>query len=328
MTGIPRFSVLDPSTLGLMEVIEIIDTETMITERLQRLKQIWAQRDPPAGAQYDVENIEFDPLRIQAELSTFFDALIRSRVNQGARAVTTVYAQGEDLRAIASRYPGGMPKLDGETDDHYRRRIWLSPNPLSPHGVAESYEFWALTANNGLMRDATTIKVRPSLAEDPVIVITCIKDAPELTAAAAAAALSGNWETYIAALATANQVPTAADLIEVRRYIIDEKRAGSTDVLSIRSPMLKDVTYRVQAWLYPGADKVTVMNQLRVNLAKLVEAQRWLGFDHTLMQINAAASQIGVHHIDILEPTDNVNADPTQLVRVLGIETTYAGRTS
>jgi phage-related baseplate assembly protein len=323
MVGIPRFSVLDPKTLGLMEVLEVIDTEAILSDRMLRFKQLWALRDPPAGAQYDVDNLEFDPIKINQELNTLLELLLRDRVNQAARATTTVYAIGEDLRAIASRYPGGVPKLAGEDDEHYRRRIWLSPNPLSPHGVAESYEFWALTAADGLMRDATTIKVRPSLADDPVIVITCIKDAPQLTAAA----LAKNWESYTALLAGANQVPTTEELLEVRRYIIDEKRVGSTDVISIRSPLVREVTYRLAAWLYPGADKISVMTALRNNIAALVEEQRWLGYDHTLMKINSAAAQIGVHHVDILEPVASVNVEPTQFVRVLGIEIVYAGRT-
>jgi phage-related baseplate assembly protein len=320
---IPRFSVLDPKSLGLMEVIEQIDTEAMIRERMLRLKQIWASRDPPAGAQYDVENLEFDPLRIQNELSVLFDAMIRSRVNQAARAVTTAYAIGEDLRAVASRYPGGVPKLAGEDDEHYRRRIWSSVNALSPHGTAQAYEFWALTALNGIMRDATAVKVRAMLIDDPVIVITCIKDAPELTTAA----LAKNWENYVAALKTANQIPTAGELIEVRRYIVDERRIGATDVVSVQAPVLRDVNYRIRAWLYPGADQSSVIGKVKASLAALVERQRWLGFDHTLTAIHAAAAETGIHHIEILEPIADVLVNPKQLVRVLGIDVAYAGRT-
>ena len=84
--------------------------------------------------------------------------LLRDRVNQAARSITLAYAIGTDLDAIASRYPGGVPRLPSESDDRYRRRIWLSPNTLSPHGTAEAYEFWALTALPAL-RDVTAIRI-------------------------------------------------------------------------------------------------------------------------------------------------------------------------
>ena len=73
------------------------------------------------------------------------------------------FGSGSDLDAIASRYPGGVPRLADEPytiagDDRYRRRIWLSPNVLSPHGTAEAYIFWALTADAAL-RDASAVTI-------------------------------------------------------------------------------------------------------------------------------------------------------------------------
>ena len=167
-----RFNVLQPEQLGRMALLEPISTETNISDRMARFKALWLHYDPPNGAQYDVGNLEFDPIKIQAENAAFFEALLRDRVNQACRGVTLAFGHGADLDAIASRYPGGVPRQENEGDVRYRRRVWSSPNPLSSHGTAEAYEFWGLTALPTL-RDVRTVKVRPSLADNPVIVVSC-----------------------------------------------------------------------------------------------------------------------------------------------------------
>ncbi|RZN24770.1 baseplate J/gp47 family protein [Bradyrhizobium sp. Leo121] len=296
-----RYSVIDLSQLGTMSVLETIDTEAIIASRMTRFKQVWAENDPPAAAQYDVGDLEFDPIKINQENSTYFELMLRDRVNQAARATTLAFATGTDLDAIASRYPDGVPRLTGEDDDRYRHRIWASPNPLSPHGVAESYEFWALSALGGALRDATVVKIRPSLAEDPVVVVTCM--------------LEGD-----------NPVPSTAQLLQIRSYIIDEKRAGTTDVISIRAPIMRDIAYRIGLYLYPGPDAPTIVAAVKDSLNALVENLRWLGEDHTLMQINKAIALTGVHSAVIESPTEDVRVDPTGLVRVTSVDVEYRGR--
>ena len=126
-----RFSVIQPALLPPMAVLETINTETIIANRMQQLVTIWNANDPPNAATYDVGNLEFDPIRINQELNAYFELLLRDRVNQACRSVTLAFAVGADLQAIGSRYPYGMPKLPGESDTAYRNRIWLSPNILS-----------------------------------------------------------------------------------------------------------------------------------------------------------------------------------------------------
>jgi hypothetical protein len=162
-----RLSVINLAELPPMQVIETIDTEAIMRARMGRFKELWASYDPPLGVQYDVENLEFDPIRINQECCTLFELMERDRVNQAARDVTLAFGWGGNLDGIASRYPSGVPRLpvvseprpfeqfpqDWESDDRYRQRIWLAPNLFSPHGTAEAYEFFALTAD-ATMHDA------------------------------------------------------------------------------------------------------------------------------------------------------------------------------
>lgn len=295
-----RISILVPANLQPMVVLEQVNVETILANRMMRLKELWAKYDPPMAAQYDVENLEFDPIKINQEASTYFELMLRDRVNQAARSITLAYAIGTDLDAIASRYPGGVPRQEGEPDDRYRRRIWLSPNTLSPHGTAEAYEFWAMTALPAL-RDVTAIRY---VAHDyyPTILITCLMQPPE------------------------EPGPSDENLVRIRAYIQSWSRMGLTDVISVNKPKIKEINYRVAVWLYPGTVQDQALEKIRQNLSQLVAEQYWLGHDHSLMAINACCALTGVHHIDVLEPEDDVMVPLDWLIRVNKIEVILAGR--
>jgi phage-related baseplate assembly protein len=295
-----RYPVIDPARLGRMLVLEDIDTDAIIQTRMARLKEIWATHDPPAAAQYDVEGLEFDPILINQECCTYFELLLRDRVNQAARSLTLANAVGTDLEAIATRYPGGVPRVGGESDTRYRQRVWLSPNPLSPHGTAEGYQFWALSALPNV-RDVTTIKIRPRLDDNPIILITCM--------------MSGE-----------NPLPTPAELIQIRRYLIAESRLAMTDVISVGGPKVVDLDYRIKVWLYPTVDETSTFAEIKNNLAALIEEQRWLGRDHTRAAIAAAAMLAGVQNVEIVSPAQDVAVPDDWLGRVGSVSVEYAGR--
>jgi len=295
-----RISVLLPANLQPMQVLEDIEVEQIIADRMLRFKQLWALHDPPAAAQYDVEELEFDPIKINQEACAFFELLLRDRVNQAARSITLAYAIGTDLDAIASRYPGGVPRLPDESDDRYRRRIWLSPNTLSPHGTAEAYEFWALTAGPYL-RDVTAIR---SVMHDyyPTILITCLMDS------------------------VANPKPSDEQLVGIRLYIENLSRQGLTDVISVNPPKVHQIEYNVAVWLYPGAVQDQILRRIDASLQALVMDQYWLGHDHSLTAIHAACQMGGVHHVDVLSPEENVKVPADWVIVVTKITVTLAGR--
>jgi phage-related baseplate assembly protein len=296
-----RISVILPANLQPMVVLEQIDVENILAQRMARLKTLWAGYDPPSAAQYDVENLEFDPIKINQEVCAYFELLLRDRVNQAARSITLAYAISTDLDAIGSRYPGGMPRLPNESDDRYRRRIWLSPNTLSPHGTAEAYEFWALTALPSL-RDVTAIR---SVQFDyyPTILITCLKEPPD------------------------DPKPTDEELVQIRAYIQSLSRMGLTDVISVNAPKIREIEYRIAVWLYPGTVQDQTMNKIVLNLATLIDDQFWLGHDHTHTAIHAACRLTGVHHVDIELPEDDVFVPLDWVIKVTTVTVRMAGRT-
>lgn len=318
----PRIGVIELSQLPPFEVLELISTEVILRTRLAQLKTYWAVSDPPNGAQYDVGNLEFDPLRINQEANTFYELMLRDRVNQAARAVTLAFATGGNLDAIASRYPGGMPRIAGEKDDDYRTRVWLSPNTLSPHGIYESYVFWALNAyaaaGDPKLRDAQATNV----PGNPDITITIMADGPPITA-------QGSYDGADAGkmiTAYPSPAPSNDQVVRTAVYIKDKSRKGLTDVITVGSPKVVHVRYDVGVVLFPGWDPGLIMPQLAVAMAALLEDQRWLGFSHTRAAIDRALKVGGVFNLLIKLPAADVLVDPTTTVVVDGVKLYYAGR--
>lgn len=291
-----RFAVIQPGQLGPMAVLEDLDADQIIADRMAKFAELWAANDPPSAAAYDVLALEFDPIKINHETAAFFETLLRNRVNQSAKSVTLAFGSGSDLDAIASRYPGGVPRLstegyDPQGDDRYRRRIWLSPNILTPHGTAEAYIFWALNAGASL-RDAAALNV----PHTGTIRIPILNDDPT------------------------NPIPSQEQILAVYRYINDASRRGLTDTIDVVPPYVKKTKYRLDLWRFPGIVSATMLANVRASLEKLIEASRWLGVDHTLMAIHSAAAQAGVYNAVINEPATDVVVAADGFVQVTGIE--------
>lgn len=291
-----RYPVIALENLGLMTVLEQIDTETILSARMLRFVALWAANDPPAAAQYDVASLEFDPIKITEEAQTYFELMVRDRVNQAARAVTLAFATGSDLDAIASRYPGGVPRQVGETDDRYRRRIWLSPNLLSPHGTLEAYQFWTFGA-------------------DPTVRDVSAETVPGTGRIIVTAMIEG-----------ADPRPTLTQQDVILEYLISQSRKGLTDVISVQAPQITHTKYKIRVWLFPGPDQTSAMASLRTAVLALVERQRWLGFDHMRFAIDGVLAQTGVHHAVIDEPAIDLIVPPSGLVQVSDVELSFMGR--
>lgn len=314
-----RLPVIDLSQLPPMTILEVISTEDILAARMAKLIERWNANDPPAGALYDVDSLEFDPIKINQECSTYFELLVRDRVNQAARGVTLAFAVNGNLDAIASRYPGGVPRIAGESDSVYRRRVWLSSNLLSPHGVFESYIFWALTADPTL-HDATATTI-PGTGNINVTIMA--QGVPTITNPLVVKSGENFWQVQ---MPNTNPMPSDAQKLAVYNYISSEARKGLTDVVSVMAPKISNTKYRIRIWLFPGFDADITMGQVGISIGKLIEQQRWLGYDHTRMAIDGAVNLPGVYNAVIDEPAKDVIVDANGVVKVTDVQLTFIGR--
>ena len=118
--------------------------------------------------------------------------------------------------AISTRSPPAIPAAfrasergPDEDDERYRRRIWLSPATLSPHGTEEAYVFWALSADRTL-HDASATTVE------------------------------GTGRVKIAIMrSAADPLPTQTQLLAVRAFVHAHSRKALTDIVSVVGPAVR-----------------------------------------------------------------------------------------
>jgi phage-related baseplate assembly protein len=322
-----RFSIVNPASFTNMAVVKVPDIELILSERMAAFVALWRQYDPPMAADYDVARLEFDPAKIIQEQGTAAHVNVLSRVNQAARAVTLAFATGTDLDGVASRYPGGVPRVASEIytstdsiidrmvkDGRYRNRIWLAPNALASAGTAESYEFFGLTALPGA-RDVSATALRKP--DEVVSILTVLMEG-------------------------ANPIPTEDQLLTVYRAINTEANMPMADVLSVQAARPITFVYNVDVWLHEWADKTDIIGSedetvapelrggtIREALSKKIEGLKWLGTDHSRDDIAEAINQYGVHSAHILDfPGDVIMAGPTQFVQASVGRIRYRGRRS
>ena len=330
-----RFPKIRPELLPPMAVLQSIDTEQILANRMQELISLWQANDPPNAAQYDVSNLEFDPVKINQELNTFFELMLRDRVNQACRAVTLAFSVGSDLDAIGSRYPYGVPRITiatggsfDETDDQYRTRLWLSPSIFSLNGpgqgVFESYVFWAMSApmfaGEWSIKHASAM-TKPGTGYVYLPIISSRIDNPDLVWQ-----ISPDGNVWTLTPGT-YPLPTANQIEAVYEYITapGTARKGLTDVLSVMAPKPIITSINIDLWLFPGVDKPTLMKQVAGAFSDLVTALRWLGSDLTTLSIDGALTQAGVYERTMISPTADQIVGPDGIVIISSVRLRYRG---
>lgn len=131
----------DLTQLPAPNVVEPLDFETILaTTRADLIARY------PAAA--EVIALESEPLAKLLEVHAYRELLYRARVNEAARAYLIGYATGSDLDHKGAFY--GVPRLPGEGDERYRKRIQLRIRALAGNGTREAYEVQAMTASQNV----------------------------------------------------------------------------------------------------------------------------------------------------------------------------------
>lgn len=159
---------VDLTTLPAPQVIEELDFETL----LQRHRADLLQRHPAAA---DVIDLESEPLNKQLQAFAYRELLARQRVNEAARSNLLAFATGADLDHKGAFY--NLPRLAGESDERFRRRIQLRIAALAGNGTAEQYRLLALSASANV-RDAAVGPGQPG----SVALVLWLHDAAQASA--------------------------------------------------------------------------------------------------------------------------------------------------
>lgn len=277
--------------------------------RVARLGELQA-RLAARGFEFDVTNLETDPLVITEEAGAYRELLLLARRDDAVRSVMLASSWGVYLDHLgATQVPGvarnplvaaprpfvGFPE-DWEADDEFRRRIQLAPEALSTAGPEGGYLFYTLDVDE--VKTASCYGPM-SFGGTPANPFT-----PMGEVHIPIVAVGGNGLASPALVAAVEAECRASD----RRPIADFVIASAADI----------VPYTINAVLRvgPGADPGAVKTAAEARAARQAQRQHRPGAAQLQQMLYGAlyvpdsTGAIIVEEVRLISPAEDVNAVP------------------
>lgn len=285
----------DLTTYPQPDVIETLDYEVILAQRIALLKELWrlAREKYPELPDYDVALLETDPLKITEEAEAYRELLIRARINDAAMANLLAFAKGADLDHLAAFYD--VERLEGEEDEPFRQRIVLEIKGRSPGGGAYWYEAATRRAD-------VRIRGAKAFREEfwPII--------------------------HIAVLSRENGgIPDQAMLDAVRAIVTNDRVRTLNDTIIVEAAVTTTTDIEANVWLLPSAP-LTDMSPLSAALRQAWDTETDIGFDLVPSWIEARLHQPGVQRVEMVSPTNPLVAAPGTAIALGQIKLNYMGR--
>jgi phage-related baseplate assembly protein len=281
---------IDLTTLPSPAVIESLSYESVLDALMADI----VDRFAAAGVDYDVGNLETDPVKIILEAAAYREALLRARINDAAKANLLVFALGSDLDHLASFYD--VTRLSGETDDALRTRTILAIQARSPGGS----KYWYAAAAR---RSDVRIRDVSVYREDFLPII------------------------HVAVLSSLdNGIPDQAMLDAVTAEVTsDEVRLINDKEIIVEAAVSQVVDISANIWLLPDASS-SVFDQLEQSLRNAWTSEAGIGFDLDLSWLSARLHASGVKRVEIVTPETSIVVPPSQAIALGTITLTNMGR--
>ncbi|MER9961636.1 baseplate J/gp47 family protein [Mesorhizobium sp. M0045] len=280
---------LDFSTLPAPAIIEMLDFEAVVDALIADVTVRFAA----AGVDYDVGNLETDPVKIILEAAAYREVLLRARINDAARANLIAFATGSDLDHLAGFYD--VIRLAGETDEALRSRVVLAIQGRSPAGPEERYMFVARSA------DVRVKEVRVYRVD-------------------------GGPNIRIALLASDNGgVPDAAMLAAVTSAVSAAGVRVVSDVVEVLAATQVTSNIAAKVWLLPDTP-MAVFDGLEATLRAAWSAEGGIGFDLNPSWIASKLHAVGVAKVEVTAPAASVVVDGNTAIAVGTVALTFSGR--
>lgn len=298
-----RFVAPDLSKLPAPDVLEALSFDAILAARLASL----STSAELVGVVYDTGHLKTDPLRLDQEVSTDRELMIRARINDAAKAVMLATAWGSNLDHIAATYYGisrlQTPVEDGpsvpEADDDFRARIALAPEAFSTAGPEGAYVFHALELNGRRSVSDAAAYSEEDGAEypdgDPVIapeVLVVVVPSPERVIA----------EPWTDAMTLKDEVLAALSADDVRPL---------GDKVSVHIATRQSWSVEALLKVKHGQDYDLLEALAEARVRAYAASQRRVGAVIERLGIGAALHVGGVSSVELISPADDI--DPGSL---------------
>ncbi len=297
-----RFNAIDLGALAPPDVIEALDYETVLAalkaDMVEALSAILPDWD---------SSLESDAIVKLLEQFAYREILLRSRVNDAARAVMLSTATGADLDAIAARYhvarftiveadDTARPPVEAvmEDDADLRERVLLAFEALSVAGPSGAYLSATLNA------DARVSSVAVTSPEPGEVVVTV--------------------------LSTEGDGIADADLLDaVSAALNDEDTRPLTDHVTVQAGTRIDYAINAELTIYDGPAADVVRTASEEAVTAFAAGQRRLGEPVTIDGLHKALRVDGVKKVSLIEPAADVEPLEAEFAHCTGIAVAIAG---
>lgn len=285
-----------PSSMVEPQVVAELDVEAIYDEEVADFLARWAARrvTTPSLPEITVLNLETDPLAVGFQANAAREVKVRAAINDAARANLLWYATAADLDHVGLGAQPPVERMEAETDDRYRRRIWLAAQAQNA-GSRERYEFVALSADL-TVADAIAYRV----GRDPTV--------------------------YVALMSTDAGGIATEELINVVQSAFAEKQnlLVNGDVV-VRSAVSEVIPIIAQIKLTPSTPS-SVTASIITTLKAAWATEGGLGRDLTLDWIKARMQLAGVYSVQIISPIADRVVPPYEAVSIGEVTITISGR--
>lgn len=277
-----RFQEIDLSTLPPPDVVQALDFEVIYQEILAAFRAVM-------GEGWNA-TLESDPVVKLLELAAYREMLVRSRVNDAARACMLAYAVGPDLDHIAGNLL--VQRLEGESDDRLRRRAQMAFEGYTTAGSIGAYEFHALAASVHV----TDVYVDSPTAGTVRVVIQCDD---------------------------ADMEPDPSLVAQVGAYLSAEDRRPLCDTVSVVA--VDEISYTLTATVYSanGPSDQTVIDAVNAAVTEYTASVNRIGVPVRLGALYAALYQPGVTNVTLTAPTTDLTPTVLQAYRCTSVALTF-----
>ncbi|WP_068312741.1 baseplate J/gp47 family protein [Polycladidibacter hongkongensis] len=278
---------LPPPTLVPYQDPEAILAEMMVDVRA---------RFAAVGIDYDLGDLETDPVKIIFEAAAYRAALLGDEINAAYAGHLIDYASPAGLTELGEFYD--RPRRVGESDAEYAAAIKRHIAGRSAGGPAERYAAIAFDASP----DVRDVKIYSDPhGIDPAIHVAVLSSA---TGGHASGALLQQVETAL----MAQQV--------------------TSDRFHVASAVRKTVDVALDIWLTPEASE-SILDDLAGQLRLWWDAQDLLGLDLNHADIIAAVKSIGagaISNVRVVAPVGDTEAWPAEALALGEISIHFMGR--
>ena len=300
-------NIIDLNNLPVPKVVQELSYETLLAQR--KAKFLSLQEDDDMRQHWQARlQLESEPVVKLLEENAYLELLLRTHINESAKAVMLAYATGSDLDQLGALF--GIKRLimqaedlnahppiptQYEDDERFRTRIQMSLEGLTTAGSRASYEFHALS---------TSAKVKDVDVTSPTA-----------------------GTVKVAILSTEGQGTADSDLINaVKKQLNAEHIRPLTDTVLVESAVILPYEIRATLTLYPSVLESVVMANVNQAITHYTNKQHLLGIDITLSGIYSALHQEGVQNVKLTQPLADLIVQPHQAAYCTQIQINVGGR--